>query len=135
MSVSLNSSKVVTAPASPPMRPVRSSPTMVLDGARDAARGTEPAMGVAEAGTSLTGIRTSVPPRANLAGGPAILGPFGTETNFGTLGLHWGFLRWGLLARPQKDLQVRPLQEPAVRPRRRNRLANPHVSLGSSLAN
>ena len=57
VSVSLGSSKVVTAPASPPMRPVRSSPAGVLDGARDAAPlgagGTEPAMGVAEADLGL----------------------------------------------------------------------------------
>ena len=49
VSVSLNSSNVVTAP---PMRPVRRSPTGVPHGARDAAPlgagGTEPAMGVAE---------------------------------------------------------------------------------------
>ena len=54
VSVSLNSSNVV--PASP-MRPVRSSYTGVLDGARDAAPlgagGTEPAMGVAEADLGL----------------------------------------------------------------------------------
>ena len=54
VSVSLNSSNVV--PASP-MRPVRSSPTGVLVGARDAAPleagGTEPAMGVAEADLGL----------------------------------------------------------------------------------
>ena len=37
MSVSLSSSKVVTAPPSPPIRPERSSPITVFDGARDAA--------------------------------------------------------------------------------------------------
>ena len=36
-----------------------------------------------------------------------------------------------ILAGPRKDVQMRPLQEPAARPRRRNHLTSPHLNLGA----